>query len=181
MKFAVSILVLALFSAATSKFIELTPSQYENNQTILECLNFGTSHIMKEAVYNGTLPDGQYEITQVNKVEQKTLENGVDYRFDFEIAGPQGTDVTGHVTVNYEWATEDMNVVSYKYHFNFNLGEESGENYEGNYESEGYEGFENWEGSEEAEFSWENYEFGNEEGLVVNEEWNLGDDFITFN
>jgi len=178
MKFAVSLLVLALFSAASSKFIELSPSQYENNQTILECLNFGTSHVMKEAVYNGTLPDGQYEITQVNKVEQQTLENGVDYRFNFEIAGPQSADITGHVTVYYEWATEDMNVTAYKYHFVFNFGEESTENYEGSYEGEG---FENWEGNEEAEFSWENYEFGNEEGVIVNDEWNLGqDDFISF-
>ena len=127
---------------------------------------------MKEAVKNGTLPDGEYEITQVNKVEQKVLENGVDYRFDFEIAGPQKADITGYVTVYYEWATEEKKMVSYKYHFVFNYGEESTESYE------------NWEGNEEAEFSWENYEFefGGEEGLIINEEWSLSeDDFVSFN
>jgi len=172
MKTAISILLIALCNIAASQFIELSPEQYENNQTILECLNFGTSHIMREAVENGTLPDGPYEITQVNKVEQQALGNSTDYRFDFEIAGPQRADITGFVIVNYELVTEAMNVTGFEYHFEFHYGEESTES------------FESWEGSaEEAEFSWENFEFGNEEGLIGgNEEWVLGeDDFINFN
>ncbi len=174
MKIAIYILIVALCNIAASQFTELSPEEYGNNQTILECLNFGTSHIMREAVENGTLPDGPYEITQVNKVEQQAWGNTTDYRFEFEIAGPQNADITGFVIVNYELATEAMNVTDFKYHFEFHYGEESTES------------FESWEGSaEEAEFSWENYEFefSAEEGFVgENEEWMLGeDDFINFN
>jgi len=177
MKVSVCVLLLALISFSAAQFIELSPAEYSDNQTILESLNFGTSHIMREGVNNGTLPEGEYEISQVNKVEQQVLANGTEHRFEFEIVGPQGADITGFVTVYYEWATEARTVVDFKYHSVFHFGEES---------TESFEGYENWEGSaEEAEFSWENYEFefGGEEGLINDSEsWALGeDDFMTFN
>jgi len=90
-----SILIVAILGFAASQFIELQPAEYENNQLILDSLNFGTSHLVKDAVDRNVLPDGAYEVTLLNKVEQQILENGTDYRFTLEIAGPRSANVDG--------------------------------------------------------------------------------------
>jgi len=157
--------MIVIFSFAASQFIELQPAEYENNKLILDSLNFGASYIMRHAVQKDVLPDGEYEITLVNKVEQQTLENGTDYRFTLEIAGPRAAHVDGWVTVFIAAGTEDKEVTffSYSYYFDriFDGEGEVGEATE-------YEGADG-----EAEFSWEWFNFESREEPLGNEVWNV--------
>jgi len=179
MKSFAYILLIAFLGLAASQFVELQPSQYESNQTILESLNFGASHITKDAVERNVLPDGEYEIILVSKVEEQVTENGTDYRFNLEIAGPRSAHLVGNVTVTVNGTDGSKQVVDYFYSYYFDLiqseeaevGEvgESGESLETGETS-----------SEEAEFSWEWYNFESEagEGNGSNDEWNIDSNFL---
>lgn len=175
MKAFTCVLILAIFGFAACQFTELQPSEYENDQTILESLNFGASHLMKDAVQRDVLPDGDYEITIVSKVEQRIVENGTEYRFELDIVGPRNTHVEGYVNV-INLLDGDREVVNFFYRYYFDLiNSETGEAYE-DLES----------GNEEAEFSWENYEFemGGEEmnfNEEDNEQWVIESNILPIN
>ena len=166
MKSFASVLVIAFLGLAASQFVELQPVDYENNQTILESLNFGASHLMKDAVERDVLPDGDYEITIVSKVEQQVSENGTEFRFELDIAGPRNTHVQGDVTVGFEEVTGEKKVTQFFYRYYYDLiDSETGEAYEDTESA-----------NEEAEFSWEWYEFeqseyAGEEANFEGEEW----------
>ena len=182
MKSFACILLIAFFGLAASQFVELQPSQYENDQTILESLNFGGSHIIKNAVEKDVLPDGQYEITLVSKVEEQVTQNGTEYRFNLEIAGPRSAHIVGNVTVSVDGTDGSKLVVDYFYSYYFDLiqNEEAEVGEVGETGEAGESALENGETSEEAEFSWEwyNFESENGEGNVTNEEWNIDSNIL---
>ncbi len=166
--FACTFLIIAIFGFASSQFTELQPSEYEDNQTILNSLNFGASHLMRDAVERDVLPDGDYEIILVNKVEQEFVSNGTNWRFNVEIAGPNNAHVEGNVTVFYASTTGENEIAHFYYSYYYNVvgsndGEDDGESL----------------GVDEDDFSWEWFDF--EEDKDGDEQWDMNSDFLPIN
>jgi len=162
MKTFAYVLLIALFGLATSQFIQLQPSEYDDDPTIQESLNFGASHIIRQAVDRGVLPEGEYEVAVVKKVETQVTVNGTDYRFNLEMAGPRDATIDGNVTVTIWIADGKMNVTDYFYSFYYNRYD-NGEGETGEVENIGEE---EEIISGENEFVWDYYEFENIEGEV---------------
>jgi len=168
MKILACILIIAIFGFASSQFVELRSSEYGGNQTILNSLNFGASHLMKDAVERNVLPDGDYEIILVNKVEQETLANGTNWRFNLEIAGPNDAHIEGSVTVFYDSATRENEVAHFFYNYYYNVvgsndSEDDGESL----------------GVDEDDFSWEWFDFEEKDDEAG--QWDVNSDFLPIN
>ncbi len=163
MKTFAFVLIIALFGFASSQWIDLQPVEYENDDAIQKSLNFGASYIVRKAINNGVIPEGEYKVVKVTKVEKQVTVNGTDDRFNLEINGPRDATLIGNVTVTIWATTGELEVTDYFYSYYFNrLDNGEGEAGEGEISEMGGEGEEEEvAGGENAEFVWDWFEFEN--------------------
>jgi len=138
-KLTLIILAMAFCQLATSAYTDVTPESYLENQIIEDSLNFGADYIIRQAIGRNVLPEGNYEIKSLTKIEQQLLKNGVDYRFHIHIASTNGVNVRGRFTVYYRYSTKVFKVVSQHYNYNYPSDLKDLENEEYNWEQYDFE------------------------------------------
>lgn len=76
-------------SQVPGEYTALTPDEYENNQEILNLMNFGGEHVTNQAMKDKTLPNTNFVVKTIYSVERQVVE-GTNYRFDVDFTGCHG-------------------------------------------------------------------------------------------
>ena len=120
MKFTILIFALAVlcFSAATAKGMRglsqpggYTPVKWnQNNQQLVDVLNFGVDQAVPQAIAAGQLAQGNWTWTKVNSVETQIV-TGTNYSFNVYISNGEGATSLLEFVVN--GLENAMTLVSY--------------------------------------------------------------------
>ena len=138
-------LALAFCVLASAAYVELEPKDYLDNDIVEDGLNYGANYIIQSAINRNVLPEGNYTVVNLTKVEEQKLTNGLNYRYNVHIQSTNGVNVRGRFTIYYRNSNQTYKVVSQNWNYRYPSDLNDLEN---------------------EEYYWEDYEFENEE-----EEW----------
>ncbi len=113
-EFPIEELVIPTEEQPLSGWIALDLSQAANIPQVQGLLYIGVQNATQQAIQAGYLPNGTYQITQVNSIEQnQDVTNFQDYRFDVDVSDGQGNFATITFEITYDPSQGNSNVTSY--------------------------------------------------------------------
>jgi len=111
------------FSNVTTNQTQQPPEQWENvdlnqasqDQTILQIGVFGINYIVQQGINSGTLPSSSYQPTVVYSLERQTQGNGINYRWNLEIADGLGNSAHIIFITFYDPTSTHLEVTDYQF------------------------------------------------------------------
>jgi len=115
MKILALILALAIghiVSGQPGGYREIEPENGVYSQEVQNLRDYGAQVVVERATEHGQVPPGNYEVAETYKVEQQVA-NGLNYRYDVELANEENVRVRTTYVVYYQAWTDTREVTSY--------------------------------------------------------------------